>query len=112
MIINSNVTPVTVGQIQKTTQKQESQEPKDSFQKSEPEEHLSYGKNLFQSTAFGAMKGFMKVGETVGKILPSGEVPIDDGQLASVFLGAAIGAPLGAIAGFAMGIIGKNIGNP
>ena len=118
MLINANLASATTGQIQKTSQKQESPEPKDSFQTgTSKEEQLSYGENLLKSTIDGAVAGFIKVGEAVEHVLPSVDGLDNTGLhlfLASISIaaGAFVGAPIGAVAGFAMGLIGKNIDIP
>jgi len=113
MIIGNN-TQVNQKLVQTTVKKQETNEPKDGFEKSEPKD-LGYVDNLKHSTLGGFAAGFIKVGGALEHIMPSVDgldhtglhilyaiPPIVGGTVAGVFGGAA---------GFVMGIFGGNITN-
>jgi hypothetical protein len=120
MIINPTSTSVfTTTQTLKNDKEGLSGEPADGFQKSE--EHAGYFENLGKSTLYGLKKGFDKgfgKGVDIGTdVIPDKYAPLN--LFSAVFLGLPLGitfgciaGPVGAVAGFAMGLVGKNIGKP
>ena len=113
MIIGNN-TQLSQKPLQTPVKRQETSEPKDGFEKSEPKD-LGYVDNLKHSTLGGFAAGFIKVGNAVEHFMPSVDGLDHTGlhilcAVPSIVAGTVAGV-FGGAAGFVMGVFGGNITN-